>query len=65
MTTTRTTTTSIKTRPRLTTTITKKLYMGGTPQRKKDTGSRGHRRYFLDGGNNWGGDTAQHQRSVK
>ena len=36
---------------------------GGTPHilsyREKYTGW-GHRTYFVDWGNNWGGDTAQH-----
>ena len=33
---------------------------GDTAQKKTSTGRGGHRTYFVDGGNNWGGDTAQH-----
>ena len=37
-------------------------YSGGGGQRTEITNAgRGeHRTYFVDGGNNWGGDTAQH-----
>ena len=31
-------------------------YMGGTPHRKKYTRRGVHLSYFLDGGNNWGGE---------
>ena len=35
------------------------LGRGGITKKKRILGG-GHRKYFLDGGNNWGGDTTQH-----
>ena len=36
--------------------------MGGTPHRKNVYWEGGHRTYFVDKSNTWGGDTAQHRK---
>ena len=40
-----------------------KNYIGGdTAQKKRLLRGGGHRTYFVDEGNTWGGDTAQHRK---
>ena len=40
----------------------KKLHWGGNRTEKTYTGRGGHRTYFVDKGNTWGGDTAQYRK---
>ena len=40
----------------------KKLHWGGHRTEKMYTGRGGHRTYFVDESNTWGGDTAQHRK---
>ena len=39
-----------------------KTTLGGTPHRKNVYWEGGHRTYFVDEGDTWGGDTAQHRK---
>ena len=40
----------------------KKTTLGGTPHRKNVYWEGEHHTYFVDEGNTWGGDTAQHRK---